>query len=194
MDQVDPYAGLTKHWKNFFNKFNEIDDLDPVYWKEVHLLGHICRRFEQIFGRKFSVTIKSAPSKSPDIRVMKRLLAMLHTTNMKLAKEYVDWVYDTKIIPKNTRFRTVGYFLTSSFVNDFFYARKEKEQIKRSTKLPSSYIELANALGIDDIETYGDLAFVKIACDQNSENSYKRFFDNLEVLGFEENILEEINE
>ena len=72
--------------------------------------------------------------------------------------------------------------------------KKEKEKVKRSTKLPDDYINLANSLGIDDIETYGDLAFVKIACDQNAESSYKRFFDNLEVMGFEKKVLEEINE
>jgi len=189
----DLISGLPKSWQKFFARFEEIDTLKVSQWKEVHVLAYICRRFEEVFGRRFSVTIKSSPSKSPDIYMMKRIVAMLGTSNMRTVKEYVDWVYDTKIIPKNIRIRKVGYFITSGFANEFYFARDNAAKIKRSTALPNSYKKVAVNLGVS-AETYGDLAFIKMAADQSASGPYNVLFANLEAMGFDLNILKEISE
>jgi hypothetical protein len=183
---------LSKPWQKFFAKFEEINSIKVSQWKEVHLLAYISKRFEDTFGRKFPVTIKGAPSKSTDVYQAKQIMAMLGTTNMKTVKDYIDWVYDNKVVPKNAKFRKIGYFLTSDFMNEFMFAKEAKMKIKRSTELPADYKCIADNLGVH-ANTYGDLAFIKMAADQGS-NQYKLLFANLEVAGFDSTVLERISE
>ena len=79
--------GLSKPWQKFFKKFDEIDGLKVSQWKQVHVLAYTCKRWEKLYGRRFAVAIKSAPSKSPDMYQVKRVIAMLGTTNMRVVKE-----------------------------------------------------------------------------------------------------------
>lgn len=191
----DPYAGLNAHWRKFFNKFEEINDpnLKVSKWKEVHVLAHICKRYKDLYKRKFSVTIKGAPSKSPDIYVIKRMIAYLNTTNMNVVKQYVDWVFDTKIIPKKTVFRKVGYFLTEGFANEFNHERLKEKEITRTTELPPGYVSIANDLGIK-VKNYGDLAFIKMANDRNLDKTSSKYvlLMNLEMLGLNLDKLKEL--
>ena len=185
---VDPKDGLNVYWKKFFKKFEEIDDesLKVSKWKEVHMLAYICKRYEILFGRKFAIDMKGAPSKSSDIFVIKKLIASLNTTNMRSIKEYVDWVFDNKIIPKRSHFRKIGFFLTNDFINEFAYAVKKNNKITRSKELPPAYITIAQDLGID-VNTYGDLAFLQMAIEKNKEKDTPRYIllSNLELLGLD---------
>ena len=185
---VDPKDGLNVYWKKFFKKIEEIDDesLKVSKWKEVHMLAYICKRYEIFFGRNFAIDMKGAPSKSSDIFVIKKLIASLNTTNMRTIKEYVDWVFDNKIIPKRSHFRKIGFFLTNDFINEFAYAVKKNNKIVRSKALPPAYITIAQDLGID-VNTYGDLAFLQMAIEKNKEKDTPRYIllSNLELLGLD---------
>ena len=114
VEKIDPYDGLTKPWRKFFNRFNEIDQVLPSEWKPLHLLAYTCRRFKDTYGREYSVSIKNAPSKCPDIQIIKRIIAMLGTTNTRIVKDYIDWVYDYKINKPSSkvRIRSITFFLT----------------------------------------------------------------------------------
>lgn len=186
-------AGLTKPWRNFFDKFKEIDVIKVSKWKDVHVLAYICKRYYSHYGKKYSVAIKGAPGKSPDIQIIRRIIAMLDTSNMKVIKEYVDWVFDTKIITRKIKVNSLAFFLTSGFANGFQFYYQEKNKITRSSVLPDEFKFLAEALKIN-INTYGDLAFIKLALEQDPENrqEYKNLFNHLKSLGFEEVQLEEI--
>ena len=195
-EENDPYAGLNTYWKKFFKKFDEIDnpEFKTSQWKEIHVLAYVCKRYERHFGRKFSVTIKGAPSKSPDIYVIKRIIASLNTTNMRTVKDYIDWVFDKKIIPRKSHFRTVGFFLTQGFANEFFHERVKKTKITRSSKLPESYIKIGEDLGVN-INTYGDLAFIQMAVERNPDdikNPRYILLANLELLGLDFKSLKEM--
>jgi hypothetical protein len=189
----DPLAALSKPWQKFFKKFEEIETLKVSQWKDVHVLAYICKRFQQHYGRKFSVTIKNAPSKSPDVRLTNNMMAMLGTTNMHIIKEYVDWIYDKKIIPQKKNIRTLAYFMISGIGNEFYFEREKNNQITRSSVLPDEYKSLAESIGIN-VNTYGELAFIKKALDQapdsESRAPYRKLFLHLRSLGFEESTLE----
>jgi len=190
----DPYAGLNAAWRKFFNKFNEIETLKPLEWKEVHLLAYICKRYEALFKNKFSVAIKGAPGKSPDIYIVKRIIASLNTTNTRTIKEYIDWVYDNKIIPKRVHFRKVGFFLTEGFANEFLHNRMKKKTITRSTPLPESYKDIAKDLGIE-VNTYGDLAFIQLDVERKPEDTQNPRYillGNLELLGLDLKAIKEM--
>jgi hypothetical protein len=105
---------------------------------------------------------------------------------MRSIKEYVDWVFDNKIIPKRSHFRKIGFFLTNDFINEFAYAVKKNNKIVRSKELPPAYITIAQDLGID-VNTYGDLAFLQMAIEKNKEKDTPRYIllSNLELLGLD---------
>jgi hypothetical protein len=156
---------LSKPWQNFFAKFSEIDHLKNSKWKELHQLAYICKRYEQHYGRKFIFSLRNAPSKCPEIVLVKRMCAMLGTSNARTIREYVDWVYDVKIIPKNMKIRTLAFFTTPGLGNEFFIQFAEKNKINKTTELPHEYIEIIDSLGLP-VVTYGDLAFVKNALEE----------------------------
>lgn len=193
-DEINnPLDGLSKPWQKFFKKFEEIENIKVSDWKDVHVLAHICKRYEKQYGHKFAVTIKGAPTKSPDMYMVKKIRAMLGTTNMRVIKDYIDWVFDQKIIPRRVQFKKIGFFVTSAFVNDFNFNRKKKTEITRSTEVPAAYKHIASELGVA-ITTYGDLAFLNMAIERNGDPSSPQFIllKNLELLGLDLDKLKEI--
>lgn len=190
---------MTGPWKKFFLKMKDIE-IEPFkskvfLWKPEHILGYICKRFKQLYGKEFAITIKNAPSKCPDMFFVKRMIQSLNTTNMVIVKEYVDWMYDTKIIPENKKIRTLAYFMTAGFCNEFHFARAENEIIKRSSTIPKPFKDLAESLNIS-ASTYGDLAFIKMAAERTTDlnNPNVQFIKNIQALGFELSTLEKLAE
>src|SRR6266404_6885184 len=185
---------LTKPWVKFFNRFKEIDD--PIFknkihlWKDVHILAYICKRFKELYGKEFSITQKGAPSKCVDLFFIRKMIATLNTQDMVVVKEYVDWMYNKKIIPENKKIRTFAYFMTAGFCNEFHFERSENEIIKRSSDLPENYKDIAKSLNIS-VSTYGDLAFIKMAADRTNDlnNPNVQYLKNLENVGFKLSVL-----
>lgn len=183
---------LSKPWQKFFAKFTEIDTLKNSQWKEVHVLAYICRRYEQMYGKKFSFSFRGAPSKCAEIYMVRKIMAMLNTTNMRTVRAYIDWVYDMKIAPAKLKIRTLGFFTTPGFGNEFSLFREEQAKIAKSTELPKEYRQVADTLDLP-ATTYGDLAFIKMALEQSPDaddmSSYRLLFQNLMAIGFEPSVL-----
>jgi hypothetical protein len=190
---------MTGPWQKFFNKFKDIEE-EPFkskvfLWKDVHMLAYICKRYESLYGKKFAVTIKNAPTKCPEMFFVSKMIRTLGTSNMVTVKAYVDWVYDTKIIPDNKKIRTLSYFMTPGFCNEFSFEQTENEIIKRSSILPKSFKDIADSLNVS-VSTYGDLAFIKMAAERATDlnNPNVQFIKNIQALGFELSILEKLAE
>ena len=195
-NQVNNNSQLSKHWQKFLMKFNEIESLDSSDWKEVHLLSFFCECFEQAYSQKYSLSFKTtAPSRCPEINVIKRVTATLNTTDSSLVKEYISWVFDKKITPSKVRIRSINYLLTAGYGNEFIQYVNDKNKVEKSTPLPPEYKQVADTLDIP-VYTYGDLAFAKMALeadpDSESRAPYKILFNSLNVLGFNLSILERL--
>jgi len=188
----DSLEFVSKPWLKFFKKFNEIDDLKVSKWQPLHQLAHFDRRFREHFGKNFVYSFSGPPSKCKEIVLIKKIYAMLATTNSRTVKEYIDWVFDAKIIAKNMSIRSLAYFITSDIGNEFHAYRKEKARITRSTELPDQFKSIINEFDIP-ASTYGELAFIKDALDKNLNigniDRYKDMFFKLETYGFEPNTL-----
>ena len=180
---------LSKPWQKFFNKFREIDELSVSQWKPIHMLAHIDRRFREHYNKNFAYSCKGAPSRCTEIYLIKRICAMLSTTNMRIVKEYVDWVFDQKIIPQKKKIRTLAYFGTAVFANEFYIYRAECNKITRSTDLPEQYKRIVDEMSLP-VTTNGDLAFALAAKGNNEE--YRVLFDRLYCIGFYDNILKDL--
>lgn len=186
----------SKHWQNFFHKLSMHERFKPNEWQEIQLLGYVCARYEELYGRKYSIAMKGAPGKCSEMFFVRNMIRTLGTTNMNIAKQYVDWVYDKKIIPGNKKIKTFSYFMTAGLVNEFLFEKTEDEIIKRSTELPKNYKEIADNLNVS-INTYGDLAFIKMAYDKakgDLNNAYVQFFMDLQDMGFNIEVLERLAE
>jgi hypothetical protein len=197
MDIVeDPYAVLNPYWKKFFLKFEEINDPSLIIdnWTYAHVIGYIRKRYSEIHKTEFIITIKGSPSKSTDVYLIKNVIASLGAQNMNKVKQYIDWVFDYKVIPKKVKFRKMSFFLSPGFFNEFAQFSYKKETITRSTLLPPSFVKIADDLGIT-ITTYGDLAFVLMAAErsQDNNNPKNKLISNLKVLGLDLKELKGLN-
>jgi len=190
---------ISTPWKKFFLKLKDIDDpifKNKVYlWKPEHILGYICKRFKELYNKEFCIVQKNAPSKCSELFFIKRMIQSLNTSDMILVKKYVDWIYDTKIIPENKKIRTLAYFMTPGFCNEFHFEQAENEIIKRSSIIPQSYKQIAESLNIS-ISTYGELAFIKMAAERTNDlnNPNVLFIKRIQDHGFELSILEKLAE
>jgi len=188
----DSLEFVSKPWVNFFKKFSEIESMQVSKWKPLHQLAYFDKRFRDHFKKNFVYTLNGAPSKCKEIVLIKKIYAMLATNSSKIVKEYIDWVFDSKIIPKNMTIRTLAYFLTSDIGNEFYACKKEKERITRSKELPEQFKNIINEFDIP-ASTYGELAFIKDALDKNfnigNVDKYKDMLFKLESYGFDVNTL-----
>jgi hypothetical protein len=186
---------LSKPWQKFFRKFAEIETLPNSEWKPVHQLAHFSLRYNKHFGKRFSFSVKGAPSKCTEIYMFKRLSGMLGTSNQKTLREYIDWVFDQKVIPTNRKIRSIGYFANTNFCNEFNIYLSEKSKIYRHTELPDEYKKVAESLDVP-ANTFGDLAFAKCAIDANGDCTsmvpYKSLFNELYKIGFEFEMIKDL--
>lgn len=192
MKNINTENLLSKPWQKFLSKFSEIDVLQKSQWKEVHVLAYICKRYQDHFGHKFALTFRGAPSKCVEIYMTKKIIAMLDTSNMKTVQSYIDWVFDEKVISKKLNFRTLGFFTTPGFANEFLSNKKSKEKITKTTTLPVEYKQVAEMFELE-VLTYGDLAFIQMALEADSTSEsrapYKKLFHHLTVIGFDSTVL-----
>lgn len=181
-----------KWWSNFFEKFKEIDSLKVSQWKETHHLAYICKRYESLYGRKFSFSFKSSPGKCPEMVLVKKIGPMLGTSNQSTIKQYIDWVFDEKIIPKNMHLRSLGFLTLPGLGNEFLAARAKAKIIQKTTTLPKEYQSIVDKFELP-IQTYGDLAFAKNAVEEypNDESRlpYKNMLNELYCFGFDATLL-----
>jgi len=183
----------SKWWKSFFKKFAEIEDLPNSEWKPVHQLSHFCNRYYDHYGKRYSFSLRGAPRKCSEVFMIKKISACLGTSNQITIREYVDWVFDNKIVPTLKKIRSVGFLTNPQFCNEFQLYRVEKNKITRATELPINYQTVVDELGLP-VRTYGDLAFAKQAIDQNpaGRESYQLMFKNLYSIGFEYRTIQDL--
>ena len=188
----NPLSQLSKPWRNFFDKFSEINTLSISEWKEVHMLAYLAQRYEQLYQEKFAFSFKGPPSKCTEMVLVKKMCAMLNTSDSKKIKEYIDWVFSEKILPKKMRIRSLAFFMTPGLGNEFNWAWKKQRQITKSSALPADYLELGKDLNLS-LETYGDLAFLKQAIDQDPHSEarqpYREVWQKILSLGFDATVL-----
>lgn len=180
---------LGKVWIKFFNKLNATPG---KIWDNYNLLGYFLKRFKEQYEFDYSLSMKSPPSNTTELVIIKKLYAALNTNNANLIKEYIDWCFDKKIKPKKYKIKNITYFLATDLVNEFKYYNKEKNKITKSKELPREYIELIEEFNLP-VKTYGDLQFVKALNETEPNNEvYKKVLSKLYSLGFDDKMIEGI--
>lgn len=178
-------------YRQFFEKFTEIETLDVNEWKPVHILAYFCKKYQEAYSTKYQFKFNSpSPPKCFEVFQVKRL-AMLLSSNPKILRDYIDWIYQTKVVQAKRRLTSISFMTHEGVVNDYkmniLLAGKKNLNVDRSTPLPANYqIVLESVVGVS-IKTYGDLAFLSQMDPVSSEVSTA--LDKLRELGFDDEVL-----
>jgi len=175
-------------YKQFFDKFPEIETLDVTEWKTVHILAYFCKQYEAHYQTKYSFKFNSpSPAKCFEVFQVKRL-AMLLSSNPQILKEYIDWVFQSSSAAKTKR-RSISFIteesLTQYYKLNVLLKGKTNLDVNRSTQLPQNYREVFQAIGIT-AQNYGDLAFL---FQMEKSPELEAAFMKIKELGFDEEII-----
>ncbi len=180
-------------YRQFFDKFSEINSFKIEEWKIVHLLGYFVQKYFETYQVQYQFKFNNPlPSKSFEVFQMKRLGIIL-TSNPSLLKEYIDWVFVNKIPQAKRRITSISFLTREEIVNEYklniLLADKKDTKINRSTILPAIYQEIFGQAETD-IRTYGDLAFFIQTSNKSIES--QALLSKIKDLGFDEELLKQV--
>lgn len=180
------------YWRKFKERLNLYIETPIEQWKEEHFLGYILNKYKEQMDAEYPLSYSGPPTKSKEIYCIRRMILGLGTENPVIIKAYIDWVFETKIQQK-VIVSSIAFFFTTDFILKFKQFQRQKNKVTRVTQLPDNYKCLAESLEIE-INTYGDLAFAKVAIENNPQNElytpYQHLFAELVKLGFNEKLLQ----
>lgn len=183
-----------KRWETFFKKIQAFSQLPTPQWKPMHLLGYFCSRYAQHFGHPFAFTFNTAPSKCPELFLLKKISAALNTEAPSIIKSYIDWVFDKQIIPQKRQVRSLGYLVSPSFANTFL--QESKPKITRASPVPSEFQSFAEFHQVE-LSTYNDLVMIYLALQEDSTSEarqpYKRLLEQLFKVGLSEKTIQTLS-
>lgn len=179
-------------WKKFEERLKSYDQVLVEDWGPEEVLGHIAKRYKDYALIDFGLSYSGPPSKCGEMFLVRRMMYKIGTEKGAILKEYVDWVYDKVIIPQKISITSLAFFFTEKVVSQFKAQFRKSKKITKSTELPNDYVNAAIGLELS-INTYGDLAFIKMALSDDPEREdfdvYRTFFDEIKRKGFDEEIL-----
>jgi hypothetical protein len=185
----------SKWWANFFKKFKQIETVPNSEWKPIHHLAYFCKRYGEHYGQRMSFSLAGRPGNCQELFKIKKVIAVLGTSNQRTIREYIDWVFDYKIIPGNLKVHSISFIANVNWCNEFKTSLKERAIIARTTALPVEYSAVVLMLDLP-IKTFGDLAFAKQALDLNPDDPSKQIYDvmftKLYQVGFEFSVLDNL--
>ncbi len=182
-----------KKYEQFFAKFSEIDTLELDQWKTVHMLAYFCKKYEDHYKSKFQFKYNSPnPSSCYEVFQIKKLASLI-SSNPKILKEYIDWVYKTRVVEAKRKLTSVSFLTVEGLVIEYktkyLFADKKDLHVSRSTPLPTEYRAIFAQAGVT-VQTYGDLTFIHQMDDKSVELSAA--FDKIVEIGFDLEILSRV--
>lgn len=157
----------SKDYQKFFDKFKLLDSTDTKDWNPTLILAYFCKRYKDHYNTDYKFKFNtSAPSKCFEVFQIKRLANLLSSDPLVL-KQYIDWVFETKVLNSKRRLTSISFLTVDKMVHDYKMKFLFKPSITRASYLPDYAIEKANELGLK-VKTYGDLSFMIQANEGNS--------------------------
>lgn len=190
MEDISFYSPINDSYKKFFEKFTEINTLKISDYKPTHVLSYFCNQYYKYYNThyKFKYNV-SQPSKCFEVFQVKRLGEML-SKDPNILIHYINWLFKNKIPNAKRKITSI------SFINNEFFLKEYKMQtlysqevtLTRTTKLPESYYEIFKETDYP-CATYGDLSFLYLS---KEKDNYLDYFEKLEKLGFDLNLLKKV--
>lgn len=179
-----------KKYEQFFNKFPEIETLKTADWKPVHLLAYFCKKYETQYNTKYKFKFNSpSPVNCFEVFQIKKLASMM-SANPQILREYIDWVYKTRVVEAKRKLTSISFLTVEGLVNEyktkFLFADKKDLHVNRSTQLPQEYVGVFKEINVN-VQTYGDLAFIYQMPDKSLE--LEKAFSKIVEMGFDLEVL-----
>jgi hypothetical protein len=181
-------------YKKFFLKFKEIKDLPLDNWKPVHILAYFCSKYKQHYNHEYKFKFNSPkPTSCFEIFQVKKL-AQLLSAHPKILRDYIDWVFQTRVVAAKRKLTSISFLTVEALVFDYktilFNGQpQDSSKLDRSTILSPEFVDIFNKININ-IKTFGDLAFIYQI--PNKTQVIQEAFDKCYQLGLEKDILEKI--
>ena len=131
-----------------------------------------------------------SPSKCFEVFQIKRL-AMLLSKDPVILKDYIDWVFRTKVPQAKRRLTSISFLTnegTTQYYKMNFLFNNQSNKMNRTTPIPDNYKEVFAATGMT-VNSYGDLAFL-LQMEMTPELGV--VIAKLEELGFDRNVVGKI--
>lgn len=191
MERIAP----NKRWETFFKKLDLYSSQELDTWNDYQLLGYFCKQFYDYTNCLFPFAFTTTPGKCKELFFIKSLKAMLNTEAPFLVKEYIDWMFSEKIIPKKIQIRSFALLNNNNNVAEFLLNKKRSSIITKNTNIPKEFQSVIESYNLSAI-TYGDLAFILRAIEQDptdpTRQEYAKMFKVLEVMGLSKEIIKEL--
>lgn len=182
-----------KKYEQFFAKFADLNTLDIKEYKPVHLIGYFCKKYKEQYNIDYKFKFNSpSPSKCFEVFQIKRA-AMLLSSDPLILKEYIDWVFLTKVVAAKRRLTSISFMTAECVINEYkinvLLAGDHNKNIDRTIPLPNKYLQPF----VDcqqSIRTYGDLAFLYQM--DPMPKDIDEALNTIVSLGFDKSILDRI--
>lgn len=180
-------------YKQFFDKFKEIDIINVSDWKPVHVLSYFCKKYKEQYNINYKFKFNNpAPSKCFEVFQIKKL-AMLLSSNPTILKNYIDWIFLNKVVKAKRRLTSISFMTNDGVVNEYkvnvLLSGDCNNNISRTTPLPENYKLIFQNIGTI-INTYGELAFMSQITPLPQEMLLA--LTKIEELGFDKQLLDRI--
>jgi hypothetical protein len=200
--QVRKLSGLKEdgtpnaYWRKFKERLSSYQDIPVKDWKEEQALAHILKRYKDYMGVEFSLSYGGPPTKCKEIYCTRRMILALGTEDGPTIKQYIDWLFNSVVIPGKVNISSPAFFFTDNLICKFKQEFRKVAKITRATELPEDIRQIAESLSVS-VGTYGDLAMIKLIQEDDPENDlaevYSAFFTKLVEEGFDEDILSNLD-
>lgn len=192
--QINLKEAPSVFYTKFFNRFNEIDTVPIKDWEAVHLISYFCKKYEQHYGLKYTFKFNAAPSKSYEVMQIKRISNMM-TSDPEVLKNYIDHIFEEIVVQKKKRITSIALLSNTDIVNNYKFKYLFNKQgndkminVDRSTILSEDILNTIRSYGVEEINTYGELAFAYAS----NNDKYKLAISAIIGEGFDVNILSKI--
>jgi hypothetical protein len=183
------------HWAKFFNRFDEITILPIESWDTTLLIAYFCKRYRDHYNISYTFKFNSnAPSKSIEVFRF-RSLGMNLSASPVILKDYIDWVFDTKIIQQKRRITTMAILVDEKNVHEYKIKKQAMDKnvgIDRTTIIPANYAAIVKKHGFT-FSSFGELSFIKKCIDsKTAEEGHKTMLDELSNNGLDLRSLDKV--
>lgn len=159
---------VRNEWELWWNQYRFLWQ-DNSKWEDPKhklpcLVGYFCAKYAELYGHPFRFDYTNPnPYKSKDFIMGRRLLAMFDG-DAKAARTYIKWALLFKA-GKDYAISSLGFFVSQKFVAEFMLAKTRSKVLRRSTPLPTEFVEwcLANEPDVfehQEFDTWNDLNFM----------------------------------
>lgn len=161
----------------FFSKFEEIETIDVINWKPLHLVAYFAKKYKEQYNTSYKFKFNTpSPSNCFEVFHVKRLALHL-SSKPEIIKQYIDWVFDTKVIKAKRRITSISFISNEGVLEEYkrlLYSAPTctTQVINRTAPLSKDIISVFSTSGYD-VSTYGDLAFLYKIQDQSISNLFK---------------------